>query len=72
MKNMKYIRIRSMQDIKLAKEIYRYEAKVHDQALSAGLLRLRSSFRDTMENTLRVAFENALIFGIKKLASKKK
>ncbi|MDF1571104.1 MAG: hypothetical protein P1P82_05750 [Bacteroidales bacterium] len=68
---MKYIRIRSMQDIKLAKEIYRYEAKVHNQALNAGLFRLRSSFRDTMENTLRVAFENALIFGIKKLASRK-
>lgn len=68
---MKHIRIRSMQDLQLAKEVYRYEAKVHNQAMAAGIYRLRSSFRDTMENTLRIAFQNALIFGIKKLASRK-
>ncbi len=68
---MKHIRIRSMQDIKLAKEVYRYESKVHNQAVNAGVFRLQSSFRDAMENTLRIALQNALIFGIKKLASKK-
>lgn len=68
---MKHIRIRSMQDIKLAKEVYRYESKVHNQAVNAGVFRLRNTFRDTMENTLQVALQNALIFGIKKLASKK-
>jgi len=68
---MKHIRIRSMQDIKLAKEVYRYESKVHNQSVNAGVFRLRNSFRDTMENTLRIALQNALIFGIKKLASKK-
>lgn len=72
MKDKKYIRIRSMQDIKLAKEVYRYEAKVHNQTVNAGVLRLRNSFRDTMENTFRIALQSALIFGIKKLASKKK
>jgi len=69
---MKHIRIRTMQDIKLAKEVYRYEAKVHNQTVNAGVLRLRHSFRDTMESTLRAALQSALIFGIKKLASKKK
>jgi hypothetical protein len=61
-----------MQDIKLAKEVYRYEAKMHNQAMAAGIYRLRNSFRDTMENTLRIALQNALIFGVKKLASKHK
>ena len=68
---MKHIRIRSMQDIKLAKEVYRYESKVHTQSLNAGVFRLRNSFRDAMENTVRIALQDALIFGIKKLARKK-
>lgn len=68
---MKHIRIRSMQDIKLAKEVYRYEAKMHHQSFNAGVSRLRNSFRDTLENTLRIALQDALIFGIRKLASKK-
>lgn len=71
MKEMRHIKIKSMRDIQLAKEIYRYEAKVYNQAFLSGVSRFKSSFKSSMENTLRIAFQDALIFGIQKLATRK-
>jgi hypothetical protein len=67
---MKYIKIRSTRDIKYARELYRYEAKIQKQSISSGINQFRSDFRSALENTLRDAAAKAMIFGIRKLTGK--
>lgn len=69
---MKHIRIKSTRDIKYAREIYRYEAKIHKHSIAAGISHFRSQFRTALENTLRDATAKAMIFGIEKLTGKRK
>ena len=69
---MKYIKIRSTRDIKYAREIYSYEAKIQKQSIATGISHFRSQFRTALENTLRDAATKAMIFGIQKLSGKGK
>ncbi len=69
---MKYIKIRSTRDIKYAREIYRYEAKIQKQSIASGIRQFRSDFRTALENTLRDAAAKAMIFGIEKLTGRRK
>ncbi|MBS0012274.1 MAG: hypothetical protein KFF49_12745 [Bacteroidales bacterium] len=69
---MKYIKIKSTRDIKLAREIYRYEAKIHKQSISSAIHHFRNQFRTALENTLRDAAAKAMIFGIEKLSGKRR
>lgn len=69
---MKHIRIRSMQDLKIAREVYKYESKISNQSVSVEISRFRSNFRTALENTLRDAAQKAIIFGLQKLAKKNK
>ncbi|MGM0667485.1 MAG: hypothetical protein ACQETA_09200 [Bacteroidota bacterium] len=69
---MKNLKIKSIRDIKHAKEIYRYEAKIHKQSMATGISHFRSQFRTALENTLRDAAAKAMIFGIEKLTGKRR
>jgi len=68
---MKHIKIRSTRDIKYAREIYRYEARIQKQSISSGINQFRRDFRTALENTLRDATAKAMIFGIEKLTGRR-
>lgn len=55
------IRIRSMNDLRLAKEIYRYEVMLQDQALRGSSSRLKTSFGTMVKKTMRDAAQAFLI-----------
>lgn len=61
-----------MQDIRVAREVYSYETKIHSRSMSSGMLRFKNHFRTALENTLRDAAAKAMIFGIKTLTGKRR
>ncbi len=67
---MNKVRIRTMNDLKVARSVYRYESAMYDRAMLSSLYRFKYAFKTSLKNSCRLAAERAIIAGINRLIAK--
>jgi len=63
----KNIKIRTLSDLKLAKEIYNYEAKLHEQSLISGLNNFNGLLLASLKSTLVLYGQKVLVSTLHRL-----
>lgn len=63
----KNIRIKTLNDLKLAKEIFNYEARLHEQSLITGLNNFNTILITSVKNTIVLYGQKVLISALQRL-----
>lgn len=61
------IKIKSLSDLKLAKEIYNYEARLHEQSIISGLNNFKGLVITSVKNTIVLYGQKVLISSLQRL-----
>ncbi|MGM0551934.1 MAG: hypothetical protein ACQESW_12715 [Bacteroidota bacterium] len=70
--NNELVKIRSVNDLKFAKAIYRQEARIHEQAFSIGVSTFKANFEASLKITVQRAIQRLLYMGAVRLMQKNK
>jgi len=70
--NNELVKIRSINDLKFAKAIYRQEARIHEQAFSLGVSAFKANFEASLKITLQRALQRLLYVGAARLMQRNK
>lgn len=63
----KNIKIKSLNDLKLAKEIYNYEARLHEQSMISGIKNFKGLLITSVRNTIVLYGQKVLISSLHRL-----
>ena len=64
------LKINSMKDLEIARERYRYEVRLQEQAMLTGLSTFRLNLSSSIRQSFHIAVENVLINTLVKLIRK--
>lgn len=63
----KNIKIKSLNDLKLAKQIYNYEARLHEQSIITGFKNFKDIMMTSVKNTVVLYGQKVLISSLHRL-----
>ena len=64
------VKIRSMNDLRFAKAIYRQEARIHEQAFAMGVTSFKANFESALKITIQRNLQRLLFVGAMRLLQK--
>ncbi len=65
------LRLRTVTDLRIAKERFRYNVKIQEEILGSRMKLIRSSFIESLKTTLRKTGQQLLILSVIRLLKKK-